>query len=116
MAGLCYFKTNRSHTTSKEELSRQNQIVFTILKEKGFPLKFIKKLAKKPKNKEIKEKKKFTGVTIFDNVSMRHKFVKNVLNNSTLNKDQYYLPAEIPGTKLEQFIFTIKKMKEQLNF
>ena len=65
MAGLCYFKTNRTHTTSEEELSRQNQIVTSILKEKGFPLKFIKNLAKIPKkNKEIKEKKKFTGVTV----------------------------------------------------
>ena len=54
MAGLCYFKTNRTHTTSKEELSRQNQIVTSILKEKGFPLKFIKNLAKIPKDKEIK--------------------------------------------------------------
>ena len=101
MAGLCYFKTNRTHTTSEEELSRQNQIVTSIPKEKGFPLKFIKSLAKIPKNKEIKEKRRFTGVTVFDSVSMRHKFVKNVINHSTINKELYYLPVEIPGTKLE---------------
>jgi len=47
---------------------------------------------------------------------MRHKFVKNVINNSTINKELYYLPAEIPGTKLEQFFFTIKKMKNQRRF
>ena len=95
MAGLCYFKTNRTHTKS-EELSRQNQIDTSILKEKGFPSKFIKNLVKIPKDKEIKERKKFTGVTVFDSVSMRHKFVKNVINHSTINKKLYYLPAEIP--------------------
>ena len=115
MAGLCYFKTNKTHTTSQEELSRQNEIVTAILKEKGFPRQFIKKLAKTPNNKEIKEKKKFSGVTVFDSVSLRHKFVKNVINHSTINIP-YYLPTEIPGTKLEQFIFTIKKMKTQLGF
>ena len=116
MAGLCYFKTNKTHTTSEEELGRQNDIVTAILKQKGFPLNFIKKLAKTPKDKEIKEKKRFTGVTVFDSISMRHKFVKNVIKNSTINKEVYYLPTEIPGTKLEQFIFTIKKMKSQLGF
>ena len=52
MAGLCHFKTNRTHTTSEEELSRQNQIITSILKEKGFPLKFIKNLVKIPKDSE----------------------------------------------------------------
>ena len=76
-----------------------------ILKEKGCPSKFIKNLAKVPKHKEIKEKKRFTGVTVFESVSLRHTFVKNVIKHSTINKDLYYLiPAEIPETKLEQFI------------
>ena len=56
MAGLCYFKTNRTHTKS-EELSRQNQIDTSILKEKGFPSKFIKNLVKIPKDKEIKRER-----------------------------------------------------------
>ena len=116
MAGFCYFKTNKTHdTTSKQELIWQNQIVFSILKEKGFHLKFIKSLAKIPKHKEIKEKKRFIEVTDFDSVSMRNKFVKNVMNHFTINKELYYLPAEIPGTNLEQFIFTIKKMGIQLS-
>ena len=53
---------------------------------------------------------------MFDNVSKRHVFVKNVFKNSKLDKDIYYLPAEIPGRKLEQFIFSIKKMRNQLEF
>ena len=57
MAGLCYFKTTKTPTTSEEELSRQNQIITSILKEKGFPLKFIKNLAKIPKNQGNKREK-----------------------------------------------------------
>ena len=76
MAGFCYFKTNKTHdTTSKQELIWQNQIVFSILKEKGFPVKFIKSLDKIPKHKEKKEKKRIIEVTDFDSVSMRNKFV-----------------------------------------
>ena len=88
-----------------------------ILREKGFPEQEIRKMIKLSKRKpEHKEKRKYTGTTVFDNISKRHVFVKNVFKNSKLDKDKYYLPAEIPGRKLEQFIFTIKKMKNQLEF
>ena len=51
---------------------------------------------------------------MFDNVSKRHVFVKNVFKNSKLDKDIYYFPAEIPGRKLEQFIFSIKKNEKPI--
>ena len=41
-------------------------------------------------------------ITTYDSVSKRHKYVKQVIGNSKLDKDVYYLPAEIPGEKLEQ--------------
>ena len=87
----------------------------TILQEKGFPENEIRKIRKVSKKQpEKQEKKKYIGTTVFDNVSKRHVFVKNVFKNSKLDKDIY--SAEIPGRKLEQFIFSIKKMRNQLEF
>ena len=56
----------------------------------------------------------YTGVTVFDEISKRHLFVKNVFSKSILNKDKFHLPTDIPGKK--QYIFTVKKMRNQLNF
>ena len=117
MAGLCYFRTNRTHTTSKKELENQNRIVESLLRKKGFPIRFIQDLKLTMKRTEDgKEKKKFTGTTVYDKVSQRHIFVKNVVKNSSLDKNTHYQPAEVPGKKIEQFVFTINKMKRQLNF
>ena len=117
MAGLCYFRTNRTHTSSKKELENQNMIVEKLLRKKGFPNRFIQNIKSKNKGKDQgKEKKKFTGITVYNNISQRHIFVKNVVKNSILDKETHYLPAEVPGKKIEQFVFTINKMKKQLNF
>ena len=37
MAGLGYFRTNKTFTSSLAELARQNDIVKYKLREKGFP-------------------------------------------------------------------------------
>ena len=115
MAGLGYFRTNKTHTSSQEELAWQNEIVKNILREKGFPDQFIKELANTSK-KEKRESKRYTGVTVFDEISKRHIFVKKVFSKSIIDKDKFHLPADIPGKKLEQYIFTVKKMRNQLNF
>ena len=39
----------------------------------------------------------YTGVTVFDEISKRHLFVKNVFSKSILNKDKFHLPTDIPG-------------------
>ena len=116
MAGLCYFRTNRTQTSTNVELANKNSIVEMLLKEKGFPIKLIELCKIDSGTKKSKEKKKLMGVTTYDSVSKRPKYVKQVIGNSKLNKDLYYLPAEIPGKKLKQFIFTIKKLKSKLNF
>ena len=41
MTGLGYFRTNKTHTTSIEELANQNRIVERLLKKKGFPAQLI---------------------------------------------------------------------------
>jgi len=34
----------------------------------------------------------------------------------SINLDNYYVPMDIPDKKLEQYIFTVKKMRKTLNF
>ena len=92
MAGFGYFRTNKTHTTSIEELANQNRVVETLLKEKGFPAQLIDLCKDNSLPKGSWEKNKFRGVTVYDSV----------------NYMLCYLPAKIPGEKLEQFIFKIK--------
>ena len=117
MAGLGYFRTARTHTCSNEEYIHQSNIVKTILTEKGFPPGIIRELENLETNPSKDNKgKKFTGTTVYNEVSKRHSFIKQIFNKSKLNKETYYLPTDIPDQKLEQYIFTIKKMRTKLNF
>ena len=116
MAGLGYFRTVKTHTCSNEEYINQSNIVKAILKEKGFPQELINKLEKPERKTTDTKVKKFIGTTVFDKVSNRHIYVKQIFRKSILNKDTHYLPTDVPGKKLEQYIFTIKKMRNKLNF
>ena len=66
-----------------------------IIKEKRFPGKLIKDLeyTKSVKTKNDKTKK-FLG-TVHANVSKRHRVVKNVFKQSIIDKEKYYLPADM---------------------
>ena len=56
---MCYFRTNRAHTSSKKELENQNKIAESLLEKKGFPIRFIQDLKLTMKRTEGgKEKKK----------------------------------------------------------
>ena len=56
MAGLGDFWTARTHTCSNEKCIHSENIVKTILKEKGFPTKIIKEL-EYPETKTTKDTK-----------------------------------------------------------
>ena len=116
MAGLGYYKTIKTHTCTEEEKVQQLNIVRTILTEKGFPKSVITELEKHENINEKEDIKRFIGTTVFDNVSKRHKIIKSIIKKSELSQEKFYLPADIPGKKLEQYIFSIRKMKEKLNF
>ena len=45
------------------------------------------------------EKKKFTGITGYNKLRIRHIFVKNVIINLNLDTSKHYLTADIPGEK-----------------
>ena len=117
MAGRSYFRTARSHTNSKIELKNQLKIVHAILKNKGFPNSMIKRM-QSVKNTKLKPilAKTFLGKTVFDKVSLRHSFVTKVFLDSSLNRELLFLPMSVPGPKIEQFLFTIRKMRAILKF
>jgi len=116
MAGLGYFRTVKTHTCSNEEYINQSNKVKAILKEKGFPQELIKELENPDKKTTDTKVKRFIGTTVFDKVSNRHIYIKQIFRKSILNKDTHYLPTDVPGKKLEQYIFTINKMRNKLNF
>ena len=118
MAGISYFRTARSHTNSTFELKNQLKIVHTILKLKGFPIPLINGMKTHRINKLSKtdSAKKFLGTTTFDKISLRHSFVTQVFTESAIDQDLFSRPMSVPGPKLEQYVFTIKKMRKILNF
>ena len=61
-------------------------------------------------------KKKFIATIKFNEISNKHQYIKNFVNNSSIDLDEYYVPMDIPDRKLEQYIFTVKKMRKSLNF
>ena len=115
MAGLSYFNTARMHTTTRKELENQYKVINTILKGKGFNQWEINKMQKHKKS-ESKEKKIFLTKTVYNETSERHKYVIKIFKTCNIDKNKYYKPMEIPGKKLEQMIFTIKKMRNKLKF
>ena len=117
MAGKSYFRTAKSHSNTISELANQNRIVYSILKFKNFSNTIIHQMKRQKRSSPLSSStKKFLGKTVFDNVSLRHSFISRVFKSSTLDKNIYYLPMPVPGPKLEQYIFSIRKMRKILNF
>lgn len=115
MAGLSYFNTTRSHTVTRKERINQFKVIHSILECKGFNKNQIKEIQNMRKNKNP-EKRKFLSKTCFNEVTQRHKFIHKIFKVCHFNPEKYYRPMEIPGKKLEQMIFTIRKMRRKLNF
>ena len=118
MAGRSYFRTARSHTNSKFELKNQLKIIHAILKRKGFPTHMIKRISNSNLRPTSKPDtcKRFLGTTIFDKIGRRHSFVIQVFSESSINEQLFFRPMSTPGPKLEQFVFTIRKMRKILKF
>ena len=117
MAGSTYFRTTRTHSSSKIEQQNQFKVVTTILKLKGFSKSKIRRMSTQHRQPRLcSHAKKFLGTTTFDKISLRHHYVKKVVKHSGIDLNSFYIPMEVPGPKLEQYIFTIKKMRKTLNF
>ena len=118
MAGRSYFRTARSHTNSTFELKNQLEVVNAILKLKAFPNRLINRMKSHTITNLSKtdSAKKFLGTTTFDKINLRHSFVTEVFTESAIDQNLFFHPMSVPGPKLEQYIFTIKKMRKILNF
>ena len=115
MAGLSYFKTARTHTSTSNELQNQFSVIYSILRGKGFTSKQIKYM-ENFKSKQDKVKKRFLSKTVFDEMSNRHKYVGRAFKACNIDQEKYFSPMEVPGRKLEQMIFTVRKMRTKLGF
>ena len=90
-----------------------------MLSLKGFSKSQISKienLRNKRKNTLNDKKKKILTTIKFNECSNRHYFLRKFVKESSINLDNYYIPMDIPDKKLEQYIFTVKKMRKTLNF
>ena len=113
-AGRTYIQMTRTHCSDKKEQLRQIKVVDTILKHKNYSSRQIKMLFKK-RRKKIPFEKVFTGTVEHDNVSNIHKHIRNLFKESDIDTEIYSLPMTVPGKKLLQYVFTLKKLKRKLN-
>ena len=60
--------------------------------------------------------KRFLGTTTFDKIGRRHSFVTQVFSESSIDEDLFFRPMSTPGPKLEQFVFTIRKMRKSKTY
>ena len=58
----------------------------------------------------------YTGKVEHDNISQIHRYIRALFDETTLDTSVYSLPMAVPGKKLLQYVFTLKKMRTQLDF
>ena len=116
-AGRTYFDMVRSHCSHTSEYKRQIETVKTILTEKGFSHHQIMRMKKKRgRNTRLPYDKIYVGKVPFDQTSQIHKFLRNTFASRTFDDEGFSLPMVVPGRKLHQYIFTVKKMRRLLEF
>ena len=67
----------------------------------------------KTRNKEVK---RFLSKTTYNSISRRHEYILKTFKAFEIDPQKYYQPMEVSGQKLEQMIFTVKQMRQKLNF
>ena len=114
-AGRTYFDMTRTHCSDPREQERQVQVVKHILHLKGYRPRQIKHMRRRRQPKPPDDKL-YTGKIEFDNVTKIHKYLRAIFADSELDPEVYNLPMAVPGKKLLQYVFTLKKLRTQLNF
>ena len=98
MACLGYFRTVRTHCSTRKEIQNQFKVVYAILKCKGFNKQQIKRM-EKFKTGKIKESKRFLSKTTYDSVSRRHEYIIKIFKECDIDPHKYYQPMEVSGKK-----------------
>jgi hypothetical protein len=116
-AGRTYFDMVRSHCSHTAEYKRQVDTVKTILTEKGFSRHQILRMKKlKKRLNKLPYDKIYVGKVPFDQTSHIHQFLRNTFASQTFEEEGFSLPMVVPGRKLHQYVFTVKKMRRLLDF
>ena len=61
-------------------------------------------------------KKQFLSLFSFNKVTGTHCHIRNLACDYYIDIEKYYMFMDLPGKKLEQFIFTVRKMRNKLCF
>ena len=102
--------------SSPGELRNKYRTIQHILRLKGFSKQLINEIQSTKIISDKKPNKRFISTVIFDEIYQRHRFLRDLFKHSKIDLDRYYMPMDVPGTKLEQHIFTLKKRRAKLNF
>ena len=113
--GRTYFDMTRTHCSDRVEQQRQTKIVKHILILKKYNKRQISAM-KRDRVQHNRVEKLYIGKVEHDHVSKLHKFIRDIFRDSELDPDIYSLPIAVPGKKLLQYVFTMRKMRKQLNF
>ena len=114
-AGRTYFDMTRTHCSDRVEQRRQTEIVKHILVLKKYNKRQISAM-QRDRVQHNRVEKLYIGKVEHDHVSKLHKFIRDIFRDSELDPDIYSLPIAVPGKKLLQYVFTMRKMRKQLNF
>ena len=97
------------------EQARQVRTVKLIMSLKNFSVPQICNMSRKRHLKPLRDKL-YTGKIEHDGPSQIHKFLRNVFRDSDLDPEVYALPMTVPGKKILQYVFTLRKLRKKLNF
>ena len=114
-AGRTYFDMARSHCSDALEQERQVHVVQHILRHKNFsPNQFVN--MNKMRQFRPPRDKLYTGKVEHDSTSKIHRYLRDVFRDSDLDPEIYSLPMTVPGKKILQYVFTLRKLRQKLQF
>ena len=114
-AGRTYFDMTRSHCSDQLEQERQVGVVKHILCLKKYSERQIMGMCRKRRMKPLREKL-YAGKIEHNSVSRVHKYsLREVYSDSDLSLETFALPMAVPGKKILQYVFTLRKLREKLN-
>ena len=112
-AGRTYFDMTPTHCSDPVELSRRVTIVKHILKLKNFKDSHVRNMSRVRRLKPIPDKL-YTGKVEHDGHTRLHRYLRDGFRDSDLDPTAYELP--VPGKKILQYVFTLRKLRRKLNF
>ena len=114
-AGVTYFDMTTTHCSDQRERHRQVDVVNHILSLKGYKRRQIRHMKRTRPPRPLRTTL-YTGKIEFDKVSKIHRYLRGVFADSGVDPAVYDLPMVVPGKKLLQYVFTLKKLRRQLDF